>query len=148
MSWASKNPARGAAHYLLEDGTPYCSHLTYADGTKALAPFECEWVELRTTDHLCTNCARAYPRACLCGRCGVHPCERCGDPVCLNDHFGGVDARVKVARSGGQCAVCGKPCTAGSYCCGCKNFVCWTHGEPQGLKFNDVHKPTDHRGAR
>lgn len=146
--WASKIPARGAAHYLVEDGTPFCANLAYADGRKALAPFECEWTELRITDHLCTNCVRAYPRACLCGRCNVRPACAQGCEACVDHHFEIADPRAQAAKRGGRCAICKASCSAGSYCCGCDSFVCWTHGEPKGLKFNELHKPTDHRGVR
>jgi hypothetical protein len=34
----------------------------------------------------------------------------------------------------GICGLCDAPLTRASFCCGCGRFVCWTHGEPHGLK--------------
>jgi hypothetical protein len=48
----------------------------------------------------------------------------------------------------GSCAICGKVLTRASYCVGCKAFVCWTHGEPQGygraMQPKIPHEVSDH----
>lgn len=33
----------------------------------------------------------------------------------------------------GRCALCKRHVDRGSFCCGCGNFVCWTHGEPEPM---------------
>lgn len=54
-----------------------------------------------------------------------------------------------IAQAGGECALCGKRCGPGSYCCGCGAFVCLAHGEPESDWQTSAaftpHAPSDHR---
>ena len=57
--WASKAGRSGVqtAHYLDAVGTPLCAAMKFRDGP-ALAPFTCEWAELREADRRCQYCRR------------------------------------------------------------------------------------------
>jgi hypothetical protein len=73
--WASKR-WEAFAHYIDADGAPACSKMRRSDGTPHLAPFLCDWVELRPRNHLCAYCRRLRGGHCVCGKCTAARADR------------------------------------------------------------------------
>ncbi len=96
LGWRSK-VGRVKAHFVLLDGRAACSNVH--------GGFSGEWVDLRTSDHLCNTCQRVQPAICRCGLCltRVAICPGCGESRRLQSFLPGPGEVCAVCRMGKRC---------------------------------------------